>query len=179
VADARAQGKKVAFHAGEYDSEDIDDALAFNPDLLVHCTHATHGQLRECADRNIPIAVCPRSNWALKVARSSAEPPLSEMTALGCTLLLGTDNVMFVQPDMFAEMAFTHYLYGIPAEVILTAAVAGSSLFHTPNFICKGNPARFMVLDPGRSNMRFSRNLRTTLVKRGSSREIVKKVFIL
>ena len=68
------QGKKIAVHAGEKNAEDIDDAIALEPDLLIHCTYATKKQLRECADRQIPIAVCPRSNWALGVASSARAP---------------------------------------------------------------------------------------------------------
>ena len=50
------------------------------------------------------------------------------MLELGCTILLGTDNVMFVPPDMFSEMAFTSAVYGIDPEVLLGAAVKGSEL---------------------------------------------------
>jgi cytosine/adenosine deaminase-related metal-dependent hydrolase len=70
VGDTRKAGKKVAFHAGERDSMDVDAALAYEPDLLIHMTHATKRQLRECAESGIPIAVCPRSNWMLGVASS-------------------------------------------------------------------------------------------------------------
>ncbi|MEI8331636.1 MAG: amidohydrolase, partial [Methanomicrobiales archaeon] len=70
VKDARLQGKKIAFHAGERDSGDVDAALAFEPDLIIHATHATKKQLRYCADHQIPIAICPRSNWTLGVSTS-------------------------------------------------------------------------------------------------------------
>jgi cytosine/adenosine deaminase-related metal-dependent hydrolase len=71
VAEAKRTGKKIAFHAGERDADDVDAALAYEPDLLIHMTHATKKQLRECAEKEIPIAVCPRSNWILGVASSS------------------------------------------------------------------------------------------------------------
>jgi cytosine/adenosine deaminase-related metal-dependent hydrolase len=179
VRDARDNGKLIAFHAGERDPDDVEAALSFDPDLLIHCTHATRTQLRQCADENIPIAVCPRSNWALGVARSSSEPPVHDMTDLGCRVLLGTDNAMFVQPDMFAEMAFANYVYRIPPAILIRAAIDGSSLCGTPFFIRKGVHARFIVLGPGQSNMRFSLDPIATIVKRGSSASIIKKVFIL
>lgn len=178
VASARREGKLVAFHAGEKDAEDVDAALSFDPDLLIHCTHATRDQLRECADRNIPIAICPRSNWALGVTASSLKPPFYDLQELECQFFLGTDNVMFVQPDMFSEMAFTHFVYRIPPSVVLRAAIGGSGLLGKDFSIRVGSPARFFILDPGRSNMRFSRDFHATLVKRGSSMGIVKKVFI-
>ena len=177
VAAARAAGKKVAFHAGERDSLDVDAALSFEPDLLVHCTHATRSQLRVCADRDIPIAICARSNWKLGVARSDRTPPLDLMVESGCTLMLGTDNAMFVQPDMWREMEFVSGIYGLDPERILSAAVRGSVEFDVPYFIAKGNKARFLVIDPASSNLRFSHDIITTLVNRAGSNDIVKKVF--
>ncbi len=114
VTETRRLGKRVAFHAGERDHADVDEALAYDPDLLVHCTHATDAQLRDCADREIPIVICPRSNWLLGVAGSSARPPVQRMLSLGCRIYLGTDNVMFVQPNMLQEMAFLSVVYRFP-----------------------------------------------------------------
>ena len=100
------------------------------------------------------------------------------MLELGCRFFLGTDNAMVVQPDMFAELAFTGYVYGLEPRVLLRAAVSGASLAHRDFSIRKGSAATFFLLDPGRSNMRFSRDPLSTIVKRASSIDIVKKVFI-
>nr|WP_209675449.1 amidohydrolase family protein [Methanolinea mesophila] len=177
VAAARAEGKKVAFHAGERDALDIDAALSYEPDLLVHCTHATPAQVRACADRGIPIAICARSNWKLGVTRSGRNPPIDLMEKTGCTLMLGTDNVMFVQPDMWREMEFVSRIYDLPPERILSAAVRGSAYFDTPWYLEKGNKARFFLIDPTHSNLRFSRDIFSTLVNRAGLHDIVKKVF--
>jgi cytosine/adenosine deaminase-related metal-dependent hydrolase len=177
VAGAKASGKKVAFHAGERDALDVEAALSYDPDLLVHCTHATPSQIRECADRDIPIAICARSNWRLGVTRSDLHPPLKRMEEYGCTLMLGTDNAMFVQPDMWREMGFVSGIYGLDPKKILVAAMRGSGEFDTPYFIGKGCRARFFVIDPDSSNLRFSRDIFTTLVNRAGSNDIVKKVF--
>lgn len=178
VGNARRNGKLVAFHAGEKDPGDMDTALSFDPDLLIHCTHATRKQIRECADRDIPIAICPRSNWAFGVTRSGDKPPLHEMTELGCRFFLGTDNAMVAQPDMLAELAFTEYVYALDPFRLLKAAISGASLINREFFIKEGSPGTFFVLDPGRTNMRFSRDPVATIVKRASPGDIVKKVFI-
>ncbi len=177
VSRARAAGKKVAFHAGERDALDVEAALSYDPDLLVHCTHATPSQIRECADKGIPIAVCARSNWRLGVTRSHRNPPLDLMEKSGCTLMLGTDNAMFVQPDMWREMEFVSGIYDLGPEKILSAAVRGSGKYDTPYYIEEGNRARFFVIDPAPSNLRFSHDIFTTLVNRVGSNDIVKKVF--
>jgi cytosine/adenosine deaminase-related metal-dependent hydrolase len=142
-------------------------------------THATKEQLRRCADDQIPIAVCPRSNWMLGVASSVRRPPLALMEKLGCVVCLGTDNVMFVPPDLFSEMAFISVLYQIAPQYILHAAVRGSAVFGLPFFIREGGRANLFIVDPARSAMRFSRDPLATLVKRVNSAAIRTNVFSL
>ncbi|MDD1715605.1 MAG: amidohydrolase family protein [Methanolinea sp.] len=179
VSAARNAGKLVAFHAGERDSSDVDSALAFDPDLLIHCTHATPRQLRECADRSIPIAVCPRANWRLKVARSAATPPIRRMHELGCRVLLGTDNVMFVQPDLWRELSFLYTVYGTDPCNALRSAVAGSEFLSRPFFIKERNFANFLLIDRSGSSLSLSRSLQTSLVNRAGPENIVRKVLNL
>lgn len=179
VRDAKRAGKKIAFHAGERDSQDIDSAITYEPDLLIHMSHATKKQLRHCADKGIPIAVCPRSNWTLGVTSSSRRPPLVSMEELGCSVCLGTDNAMFVAPDMFSEMAFVSTVYKISPAAVLGAAVRGSEVFGLSFFICEGGRANLFVADPARSALHFSRDPLATLVKRANSAAIRTNVFSL
>jgi cytosine/adenosine deaminase-related metal-dependent hydrolase len=176
VRHARRLGRLVAFHAGEKDAKDVDEALLYDPDLLVHCTHATRDQLRRIADAGVAVAVCPRSNWVLGVAQSAAHPPIALMRELGITVLLGTDNVMFVQPDMFQEMAFTADIYRMEPAEVLAMAIAGSKTFFRPFFIEERNPAKFFVLDPMRGNARFSKKPIRTIVKRMNPGYIEKNI---
>lgn len=177
VRSARAAGKKIAFHAGETDPHDIDAAISLEPDLLVHCTHATRTQLRECAERQIPIAVCARSNWRLGVTSGPEHPPLREMIQLGCRVLLGTDNAMFVSPDLFREMSFISTVYRVEPRLLLQAAVSGSGVFHDQYWIHPGHRASLLILDPSVSNLRFSHDITATIVNRATESLIVKKVF--
>jgi cytosine/adenosine deaminase-related metal-dependent hydrolase len=179
VGSAKRAGKKIAFHAGERDAGDVDAAIAFEPDLLIHMTHATKKQLRECAGSGIPIAVCPRSNWTLGVASSRHHPPIGLMEELGCTVCLGTDNAMFVPPDLFSEMSFVSTVYRLEPGVVLREAVRGSAVFGSPFFIRAGSRANLFVVDPARSALRFSRDPLATLVKRANSAAIMTNVFSL
>jgi len=179
VRNAKRAGKKIAFHAGERDADDVDAALLYEPDLLIHMTHATKKQLRECAEREIPIAVCPRSNWMLGVASSVRHPPLALMGDLGCRVCLGTDNVMFIPPDLFSEMAFVSTVYRIAPAVVLRAAIWGSEIFGPSFFIRKGGRANLFVVDPVRSALHFSRDPLATLAKRANSAAIRTNVFSL
>ena len=176
VERARTKGLLVALHAGEKDPHDIDAALALEPDLIIHCTHAEDRQLRRIAEMEIPIVVCPRSNWTLGVAAGAAHPPLARMIALGCRVFLGTDNAMFVQPDMFREMAFTSLIYRIPAKEALNMAISGSDLLAAPFFIEEDCPANFFLIDPMRHNYHFSHDLCTTVVNRVNSCNIIRTI---
>jgi cytosine/adenosine deaminase-related metal-dependent hydrolase len=179
VSCARKQNKKIAFHAGERDAGDIDTALAYDPDLLIHMTHATTRQIRECAEREIPVVICPRSNWVLGVTTTSRHPPVKKMLEHECTVLLGTDNVMFVPPDMFSEMAFLLTVYHSAPREIIRAAVRGSGLSGSSWFIEKGNRAAFFTVDPSRSSCRFSQDPLTSIIKRAGAGAIGKNVFNL
>jgi len=178
VAGARRQSKPVAFHAGEKDAGDVDAALAYDPDLIIHATHATDAQLRECAERCIPVVVCPRSNWTFGTTSDSAHPPIARMLDLGCSVFLGTDNAMVVQPDLFAEMAFVHTVYRIHPSSVLRMAVAGSVLSGDPFFIQKGARANLFSIDTRFSDLRFSKNPAASIVKRVVSGNIGTNVFI-
>jgi cytosine/adenosine deaminase-related metal-dependent hydrolase len=177
VAVARSAGRKIAFHAGERDADDVDAALSYDPDLIIHATHATKKQLRYCAEKEIAIAVCPRSNWILGVTASDKRPPLTLMGELGCTVYFGTDNVMFVPPDLLSELAFTAIVYKQHPQSLLHAAVAGSALAGTPYFIRAGAPANLFVIDPAQSGMRFSRDPVSSVIKRAQSSQICNNVF--
>jgi cytosine/adenosine deaminase-related metal-dependent hydrolase len=168
--------KMIAFHAGERDRFDVDQALSFEPDLLVHCTYATRSQLRRCAEEEVPIAVCARSNWILGVTGSSRRPPLGEMLDAGCRVFLGTDNCMFVQPDLWREMSFVSTVYRIPPARIFRAAVEGSRLAGRPHFISEGARASLIVIQPEDSNLWLSRDMVRTLVTRAGRPDIVTKV---
>ncbi len=179
ISAARGSGRLVAFHAGERDPDDVDDALAYNPDLLIHCTHATRSQLRRIADHDIPIAICPRANWRFGVATSRDHPPVNTMKALGCRILLGTDNAMCVQPDLWREAHFLCTVYGTAPRDALKAATLGSLLYSGSYSIKEGNKANFLVIDPGHSNLALSRDMAGTLVNRAGPENIVRKVINL
>ena len=173
----RRTGGLVAIHAGERDADDVDDALDCQPDLLVHMTHATDAQLRRCADEAIPIAICPRSNWRLGVAADSVHPPIARMLEIECRVLLGTDNAMFVPPDMAGELAFASVVYGIDPAILLRAAIDGAAVTGAPTWLEPGAVASFFVVDPVRAGLSFSRDPVTSLVWRLNAGGIETNVF--
>jgi cytosine/adenosine deaminase-related metal-dependent hydrolase len=95
----KAVGKVFSIHASEAVNEDIDKILDLKPDFLVHMVKATDGDLERCADAEIPIVVCPRSNEFFGL-----EPDIAKLTHAGLHVALGTDNGMIARPDMIEEL---------------------------------------------------------------------------
>jgi cytosine/adenosine deaminase-related metal-dependent hydrolase len=99
IADHVRKRKKVlAIHASERSREDIHKILSLSPSFVVHMVHATDGDMRECANNNVTIVSCPRSNMFF-----GNIPPVDRMMKAGADVAIGTDNAMLCVPDMRAE----------------------------------------------------------------------------
>ncbi len=143
----KRKDKLFALHASERIREDIDKVLDLKPDFLVHMTKASESDLEVVADNNISIVVCPRSNIFF-----GSVPNIPLMIKRGLKLLLGSDNAMINNPDMFTEMEFAYKisgLYGrISSETIFNMVTVNPwKLFNLQGGIKEGGPADFMVLD--------------------------------
>ncbi len=103
----RRAGKAFAIHVSERVREDIDAVLAMEPSFVVHMVEATDPDLRKCADADVPVAVCPRSNRFF-----GKVPPLARMRAAGNTVALGTDNAMLCTPDLRPEALLADSILG-------------------------------------------------------------------
>ena len=178
VASARKHGKYVAVHAGEAGTTDIEAAFALDPDCIIHATHFTRDHIRTAAERGIPLVLCPRSNWILGAADSASRPPVRAMLDAGCTLWLGTDNVMFVPPDMLAECSFLRTVYKTTPEETLRMATGGFSLLHQPGVIEEGACANLLCINPG-TNAIWTQNPALTLIYRTPASSIRRILFNL
>lgn len=99
VADyVNSKGRMFAIHASEGKRDDIDKVIALSPSFVVHMSSAEKKDLIRCADEDIPIVVCPRSNEYFGFT-----PPLALMEECGNETILGTDNAMICSPDLRKE----------------------------------------------------------------------------
>ena len=108
-------------------------ALNMKPHFLVHMTYATLNDLRSTSKKTRGIVICPRANAAL----AEGIPDIELMKKAGCTIALGTDNVMINSPDMFREM---DYLWKVtmgihkkridPKEILKMATVNGGKILN-------------------------------------------------
>lgn len=106
-------------------------ALSLKPHFLVHMTFASKSDLYKTAKKTRGIVICPRANSSL----AEGIPDIELMKKAGCTIGLGTDNVMVNSPDMFREM---DYLWKVtmgmtkkrinPKDILKMATVNGGKI---------------------------------------------------
>ena len=173
-AATREAEKLFAIHAGERDTSDIDAALALDPDLLVHMVHAEPTHVERVAERETPVAVCPRSNLVTGVGLGPVEA-LAERT----TVALGTDNVMLNNPSMFREMEFAAKLFDLPAgKVLEMATLAGAEIAGLDRGVIEeGAEAKLCVLDGDSPNLAGAQDVVRAVVRRAGVSDIERIVY--
>lgn len=156
VADATHKaGKIFAIHCSERVREDFDEILSLNPAFVVHMCEATDSDLKKCADSDIPISVCARSNRFF-----GKVPPLARMKDIGCTVAMGTDNAMLCTPDLRPEACLFSELLGKDSDNwVWNSLIAGGQklLYHacgigSPEHMDKGFAVLPMSGDDPRSS---------------------------
>jgi cytosine/adenosine deaminase-related metal-dependent hydrolase len=155
-----AVGKLVAIHAAE-SKETVEFSIKntgkseverimthLHPDIIVHMTHATEGEMTLASKAG--IVVCPRANGVL----GAGLPRVSEMLRRGCKVAIGTDNVMLNSPDMFRELDYlwkASHAQGEfiePRELVRMATVNGAEMLGlNSGSIESGRSADLLFLD--------------------------------
>ncbi|MDZ7746167.1 MAG: amidohydrolase family protein [Halobacteriales archaeon] len=165
----RDAGKLFGIHAGERDSHDVDAALDYDPDFLVHMVYTTPDQRERVAESDIPIVCCPRSNLVTKVGL-----PDFETLAETATLALGTDNVMLNSPSMFREMEFTAKHSELSAPDILRMATRNGAEIANKAYglVEEGRPAKLQRLDGDSHNLAGARDPVRAVVRRAGVNDV-------
>jgi cytosine/adenosine deaminase-related metal-dependent hydrolase len=175
VEAARKADKMFSIHGGEKDSSDITAAIELEPDFIVHMTHAGSADMRALSNADIPVVVCPRSNFVTGVG-SPAHPPIHKMLNMNITVAVGTDNVMFNSVNMFAEMEFLSKVYRLDdRQVFKMCTLNGARILgldQNIGSIREKKQARIMVLDDKSSNLSNSSNLLASFVRRSRPDDI-------
>ncbi|WP_393971171.1 amidohydrolase family protein [Oxyplasma meridianum] len=144
---AHEYGKIVAIHFSENVHEDIDLIMGIHPDLLIHGIQASDHDLRTIKNSGIPIAVTPRSNYFF-----GKRPDYSVFIKRSINLMLGTDNAMISEPDIFSEMSFLYRIQRsinrISPEEILKMVIDTPYSFLEKNNVVMDN-SRYIYF-PGR-----------------------------
>lgn len=91
-------GKALAVHVSERVREDIDTVMSLSPDFIVHMCTATDADMRRCAEEDVPVVICARSNMYF-----DRVPPLKRFEDAGVSTMAGTDNAMIASPSLLDE----------------------------------------------------------------------------
>jgi cytosine/adenosine deaminase-related metal-dependent hydrolase len=151
-------------------------ALKLKPHFLVHMTHASPSDIRIATKRTYGIVICPRANAAL----AEGIPDIEMMKKAGCTIALGTDNVMINSPDMFREM---DYLWKVtmgihkksidPKEILKMATVNGGKILRkNVGVIENGKFADCIFIDKHSLDLEPMHNPHASIVHRASESTI-------
>lgn len=172
-----------AIHAAESAQTDVTSlhltgkgevyrAMRMNPTMLIHMTHATTAELEAVPDTT-GVVSCPRSNALL----SGRLPDIPQMLKSGCTIGLGTDNVMINPPDMFGEMEFAWKATGMgrlnPRQVLQMATVNGGQILgQNTGVITPGARADYVLIDKDHIDISMMHDVYAAMVHRASAESI-------
>ena len=139
-------------------------------------THASKGDLFAAAKKTRGIVICPRANASL----AEGIPDIELMQKAGCTIALGTDNVMINSPDMFREMDFLwkvtmgiHKKRISPKEILKMATVNGGKILKKNiGVIGTGKIADCIFLDKHALDLEPMHNPHASIVHRASESAI-------
>jgi adenosine deaminase len=104
---ARAAGLQTTAHAGELAGPESVRAAVRDLKILRigHGVRAVEDQdlVRELADRQIPLEMCPSSNVALRLYPSIAAHPIKRLSDAGLAITISTDDPPFMHTSIRAE----------------------------------------------------------------------------
>ncbi len=151
-------------------------ALNLKPHFMVHMTYASKGDLLATAKRTRGIVICPRANASL----AEGIPDIDLMKKTGCTIALGTDNIMLNSADMFREM---DYLWKVsmgiqkkrvsPKEILKMATVNGGKILKKEiGIIETGKYADGIFIEKHSLDLEPMHNVYASIVHRASEIDI-------
>jgi cytosine/adenosine deaminase-related metal-dependent hydrolase len=151
-------------------------ALNLKPHFMVHMTYASKGDLFATAKKTRGIVICPRANASL----AEGIPDINLMKKAGCTIALGTDNVMINSPDMFREMDYLwkvsmgiHKTRVNPREILKMATVNGGKILKKEiGVIGTGKFADGIFIEKHSLDLEPMHNVHASIVHRASESNI-------
>jgi cytosine/adenosine deaminase-related metal-dependent hydrolase len=139
-------------------------------------TYASKGDLFTTAKKTRGIVICPRANASL----AEGIPDINLMKKTGCTIALGTDNVMINSPDMFREMDYLwkvsmgiHKTRVNPREILKMATVNGGKILKKEiGIIGTGKFADGIFIEKHSLDLEPMHNVHASIVHRASESNI-------
>ena len=156
--------------------------LDWQPDFLVHLTHALPEELQRMSAAGVRAVACPRCNGIL----GDGQPHLGDWFRNKLKFALGTDNVMFTSPDMLREMDFASRMVrgqeqdaaALEPRLLLKAATLEGActlrLDHKLGSLTPGKQASFIAFDMHSPNLEYQQDFISAIVHRAGPADIAK-----
>jgi cytosine/adenosine deaminase-related metal-dependent hydrolase len=178
----------LAIHAAESKSTDKFSKLKTNkteinrimqylkPDIIVHMTNASDNDISTVAKKGTAIIVCPRANGIL----GAGIPKVAKMLNSGCTIGIGTDNVMLNSPNLFREIDYlwkvsraTEPEFISAKNILKMATVNGAEILRlNSGCIAAGRSADLLFIDKNHIDLYPIHNPYASIVHRTSQDSI-------
>ncbi|HJT50084.1 MAG TPA: amidohydrolase family protein [Nitrososphaeraceae archaeon] len=175
AAESRETSKFSIIKTGKTEVERIMQYL--KPDFIVHMTNAADEDFALLASHGCGIVICPRANGVIGVGL----PRVAKMLKTGCTIAIGTDNVMLNSPDVLREM---DYIWKVsrasekeeflnPLDILKFATVNGADLLGlNSGYIAPGRAADLVFIDKRHIDLYPIHNAYASIVHRVSQDSI-------
>lgn len=169
----------------EFGKSEVERAAELETDFMVHLTHTDEKDRTILKRKKIPIVCCPRTNLIL----GDGFPELDLFVEEGISFGLGSDNMMFTSPDIFREMdTASRVIRGMkeqpdcmPFQKCLRASAYGGAkalkMENQYGSLEEGKSASFLVISADSMNLKYSHDIRSSIVHRVCSSDI--KDFVL
>jgi cytosine/adenosine deaminase-related metal-dependent hydrolase len=140
------------------------------PDFIVHMTNASEEDFALLAKNRCGIVICPRANGVIGVGI----PRVARMLKSGCTVAIGTDNVMLNSADILREM---DYIWKVsraigeeflsPRQILKLATVNGAKLLGlNSGYIANGRAADLIFIDKRHIDLYPMHNVYASIIHR-------------
>ncbi len=143
---AHEKGRIFAIHFSERIRESVNSLMELKPDFIVHGNEMTHEDIKDIADAQIPVVICPRSNAFFGKAHR-----FMDFVSHDIDVYLGTDNAMIAEPDILKELRFLYSTTKSKGPEILRAmamSIFERKLLKGGNIgLREGREATFVVID--------------------------------
>jgi cytosine/adenosine deaminase-related metal-dependent hydrolase len=179
AAESQATANYSKLKTGKTEVDRITQYL--KPDFIVHMTNATDEDFSLLFRNNCGIVICPRANGVI----GGGIPRVAKMLKSGCTVALGTDNVMLNSPDILREMDYlwkvsraTEHEFITSRSILKLATVNGAEILRlNSGYIGAGRAADLIFIDKRHVDLYPVHDPYASIIHRASS-DSIKAVMI-
>jgi cytosine/adenosine deaminase-related metal-dependent hydrolase len=174
AAESKETNKLSRLNTGKTEVERIMQYL--KPDFIVHMTNASEEDFTLVSKKKCGIVICPRANGVIGVGI----PRVAKMLKSGCTVGIGTDNVMLNSPDILKEMDYIWKASRAieddlisPKEILKLATVNGAELLGlNSGYIAAGRAADLILIDKRHVDLYPVHNAYASIIHRATENSI-------